>query len=121
MTLVEIKNKKVTAPTPQNTPINAAPISSQSIPTVPSISEEIETISTPGIRTVHKKFAVKSLTQNSLGVAGQNNPGLMSMLQGRLGNLISEPLPASVQRRVNGLKFLQSKHAELEGEFQKEV
>ncbi|ORE04311.1 NAP-domain-containing protein [Rhizopus microsporus var. microsporus] len=99
---VEIKNKKVTAPTPQNTPINAAPISSQSIPTVPSISEEIETISTPG-------------------VAGQNNSGLMSMLQGRLGNLISEPLPASVQRRINGLKFLQSKHAELEGEFQKEV
>lgn len=46
--LVEIKNKKVIAPTPQNTPINTAPISSQSIPAVPSISEEIETISTPG-------------------------------------------------------------------------
>ncbi|KAG0906386.1 hypothetical protein G6F57_008392 [Rhizopus arrhizus] len=99
---VEIKNKKVIAPTPQNTPINTAPISSQSIPAVPSISEEIETISTPG-------------------VSGSSNPALMSMLQGRLGNLVSEPLPAVVQRRINGLKYLQSKHAELEGEFQKEV
>ncbi|KAG1047230.1 hypothetical protein G6F43_010314 [Rhizopus delemar] len=99
---VEIKNKKVIAPTPQNTPINTAPISSQSIPAVPSISEEIETISTPG-------------------VSGSSNPALMSMLQGRLGNLVNEPLPAVVQRRINGLKYLQSKHAELEGEFQKEV
>jgi nucleosome assembly protein 1-like 1 len=100
--LVEIKNKKVTAPTPQNTPINAAPINSQSIPTVPSISEEIETISTPG-------------------ASASNNPALFSMLQGKLGNLVNEPLPASVQRRVNGLKYLQSKHTELEGEFQKEI
>ncbi|KAG1574364.1 hypothetical protein G6F50_002034 [Rhizopus delemar] len=100
--MIEIKNKKVIAPTPQNTPINTAPISSQSIPAVPSISEEIETISTPG-------------------VSGSSNPALMSMLQGRLGNLVNEPLPAVVQRRINGLKYLQSKHAELEGEFQKEV
>ncbi|KAG1521717.1 hypothetical protein G6F52_006488 [Rhizopus delemar] len=80
----------------------STPISSQSIPAVPSISEEIETISTPG-------------------VSGSSNPALMSMLQGRLGNLVNEPLPAVVQRRINGLKYLQSKHAELEGEFQKEV
>ncbi|KAG1550401.1 hypothetical protein G6F49_009307 [Rhizopus delemar] len=102
--LLKIKKiyKKVIAPTPQNTPINTAPISSQSIPAVPSISEEIETISTPG-------------------VSGSSNPALMSMLQGRLGNLVNEPLPAVVQRRINGLKYLQSKHAELEGEFQKEV
>ena len=45
----------------------------------------------------------------------------MSMLQGKLGNLIGEPLPAAVQRRINGLKFLQSKHTELEGKFQEEV
>lgn len=45
----------------------------------------------------------------------------MSMLQGKLGNLLGEPLPASVQRRVNGLKFLQSKHSELESKFQEEV
>ncbi|CAO3702836.1 unnamed protein product [Rhizopus stolonifer] len=98
---VEIKNKKVTAPTPQNTPINAAPINSQLVPAVASISEEeIETISTPG---------------------ASGNPALVSMLQGRLGNLVSEPLPAVVQRRINGLKYLQSQHTQLEGEFQKEV
>jgi len=45
----------------------------------------------------------------------------MSMLQGKLGNLVGEPLPAAVQRRINGLKYLQSKHTELEGKFQEEV
>ncbi|RCH80876.1 hypothetical protein CU098_001286, partial [Rhizopus stolonifer] len=99
---VEIKSKKVTAPTPQNTPINAAPINSQSAPSVPPISEENETISTSGFKD-------------------SNNPALLSMLQGKLGNLVNEPLPAVVQRRINGLKYLQSKHSELEGEFQKEV
>jgi nucleosome assembly protein 1-like 1 len=43
------------------------------------------------------------------------------LLSGKLGNLIGEPLPAAVQRRINGLKFLQSKHTELEGKFQEEV
>ncbi|KAI8329898.1 nucleosome assembly protein-domain-containing protein [Blakeslea trispora] len=98
---VEIKNKKITAPTPQNTPINTAPINSQFNPSVPAITEEMETITTPG--------------------AAAANPALMNMLQGKLGNLLGEPLPASVQRRINGLKYLQSKHTELEGKFQEEV
>ncbi|RCH81750.1 Myosin type-2 heavy chain 1, partial [Rhizopus stolonifer] len=96
----DIKNKQTTAPTPQNTPINTAPINSQFNPSIPAITEEMETITTPG-------------------AAG--NPALMSMLQGKLGNLLGEPLPASVQRRINGLKYLQSKHTELEGKFQEEV
>ncbi|CAO3620135.1 unnamed protein product [Mucor hiemalis] len=98
---VDIKNKKVTAPTPQNTPINTAPINSHFNPSIPAITEEMETITTSG-------------------VAAGNNP-LMSMLQGKLGNLVGEPLPAAVQRRINGLKYLQSKHTELEGKFQEEV
>ncbi|GAA5803122.1 hypothetical protein EDC94DRAFT_560063 [Helicostylum pulchrum] len=98
---VDIRNKKFTAPTPQNTPINTAPINSQFNPSIPAITEEMETITTSG--------------------AAATNPALMSMLQGKLGNLMDEPLPASVQRRVNGLKFLQSKHTELEGKFQEEV
>lgn len=112
----------MTAPTPQNTPINAAPISSQSIPTVPSISEEIETISTPGKNNffLHENICLIFLIY-TLGASASNNPALFSMLQGKLGNLVNEPLPASVQRRVNGLKYLQSKHTELEGEFQKEI
>ncbi|KAI9487717.1 MAG: nucleosome assembly protein-domain-containing protein [Benjaminiella poitrasii] len=98
---VDIKNKKTTAPTPQNTPINTAPINSQFNPSIPAITEEMETITTPG--------------------AASGNPALMSMLQGKLGNLLGEPLPASVQRRINGLKYLQSKHSELEGKFQMEL
>ncbi|KAF1798491.1 nucleosome assembly protein-domain-containing protein [Mucor lusitanicus] len=98
---VDIKNKKATAPTPQNTPINTAPINSHFNPSIPAITEEMETITTSG--------------------AAASNPALMSMLQGKLGNLIGEPLPAAVQRRINGLKYLQSKHTELEGKFQEEV
>src|SRR4051794_41785980 len=49
------------------------------------------------------------------------------MLQGRLGSLVGKPsgyigsLPKDVKRRVNGLKFYQSKHAELEAKFQEEI
>lgn len=46
--LVDIKNKKFTAPTPQNTPINTAPINSQFNPSIPAITEEMETITTSG-------------------------------------------------------------------------
>jgi len=98
---VDIKNKKLTAPTPQNTPINTAPINTQFNPSIPAITEEMETITTTG--------------------AAGNNPALMNMLQNKLGNLLDTPLPASVQRRINGLKYLQSKHTELEGKFQEEV
>lgn len=46
--LVDIKNKKATAPTPQNTPINTAPINSHFNPSIPAITEEMETITTSG-------------------------------------------------------------------------
>ncbi|KAF9584525.1 hypothetical protein BGW38_006134 [Lunasporangiospora selenospora] len=55
------------------------------------------------------------------------NPQLMSMLQGRLGNLVGAPsgyidsLPAPVRRRINGLKSLQKKHTSMETDFQKEI
>jgi len=55
------------------------------------------------------------------------NPQLLHMLQGRLGSLVGKPsgyidsLPKDVKRRVNGLKFFQSKHAELETKFQEEI
>ncbi|KAI9249870.1 nucleosome assembly protein-domain-containing protein [Sporodiniella umbellata] len=99
---VDIKSKKATAPTPQNTPINAAPISSKSVPSVPSISEESE-------------------GNPNLGATDPNNHALLNMLHGKLGDLANEPPSAAVQRRINGLKYFQSKHSELEGEFQKEV
>lgn len=47
---VDIKNKNgnLTAPTPQNTPINPAPITSSYRPSIPAISEDMETITTQG-------------------------------------------------------------------------
>ncbi|KAF9945968.1 hypothetical protein BGZ72_000800, partial [Mortierella alpina] len=108
---VDIKKKQQQeAPTPQNTPIFSAPISGSARPSVPVIEEDMETIQTPG-------------TASLLA----NNPQLMSMLQGRLGNLVGAPsgyvqtLAPDVRRRVKGLKSLQNKHAVLEAEFQNEI
>ncbi|KAG0267123.1 hypothetical protein DFQ27_009143 [Actinomortierella ambigua] len=109
---VDIKKKQQQqAPTPQNTPIFSAPISSSVRPTVADIEEDMETIQTPGTRS--------SILAN--------NPQLMSMLQGRLGNLVGAPsgyvqtLSPVVRRRVRALKALQKKHAVLEVEFQNEI
>ena len=55
------------------------------------------------------------------------NPKLVSMIQGKLDTLVGrssgyvESLPASVRRRVAGLKGVQKEHAKLEGDFQDEV
>ncbi|ORY97278.1 hypothetical protein BCR43DRAFT_489512 [Syncephalastrum racemosum] len=117
---VDIKNNKLeqsTAPTPQNTPINPAPITSNYRPNVSTISEDMETVTTPGVAG----------NSNALSGAFTSNPALISMLQGKLGNLVGQPsgyiesLPKAVRRRIDGLKYFQSKHAELEGKFQEEV
>jgi len=107
-----IRNKKLdfpTAPTPQNTPANNAPISSHAQqPGVASIKEE----------DLDRAAAASLLAQN---------PKLVSMIQGKLGSLIGrssgyiESLPAPVRRRVAGLKGIQKEHAKLEAEFQEEV
>ncbi|KAI9349339.1 nucleosome assembly protein-domain-containing protein [Pilaira anomala] len=116
---VDIKNKNgnLTAPTPQNTPINPAPITSTYRPSIPAISEDMETNITKGAAD----------NTSSLAGAFTSNPALLSMLQGKLGTLVGRPsgyidsLPTSVKRRLNGLKYLQSKHADLENKFQEEV
>ncbi|KAI8065590.1 hypothetical protein BC940DRAFT_303775 [Gongronella butleri] len=81
---LDIKNTTSSAPTPQNTPINAAPITTAYRPNFASISEAMES-------------------------------------QGGLFGASVQQLPVAVQRRLFGLKFFQSKHAELEGQFQEEV
>ncbi|KAF9298929.1 hypothetical protein BGZ88_003435 [Linnemannia elongata] len=101
---VDIKKKQQQqeAPTPQNTP-HFSNLQS-SAPT----TDNMETIQTPGSVLA-------------------NNPQLMSMLQGRLGNLVGAPsgylqtLGPDVRRRVKGLKSLQNKYTALEVEFQKEI
>ncbi|KAG0297360.1 hypothetical protein BGZ96_006739 [Linnemannia gamsii] len=84
MTNVDIKKKQQQeAPTPQNTPHFSA---LSSAPT----TDNMDTIQTPGSVLA-------------------NNPQLMSMLQGRLGNLVGAPsgylqtLGPDVRRRVKGL------------------
>ncbi|EGS20970.1 putative nucleosome assembly protein [Thermochaetoides thermophila DSM 1495] len=107
-----IKNKRpdpAVAPTPQNTPANAAPISSHAQqPGVASIKEEdLERVAATSI------FA--------------KDPRLVSLIQNRLGHLVGkssgyiESLPPEVKRRVAGLKGIQKEHAKLEAEFQEEV
>ncbi|GAP87662.2 putative nucleosome assembly protein [Rosellinia necatrix] len=106
-----IKNRRpeVTAPTPQNTPATNAPISSHAQqPGVASIKEE----------DLDRAAAASIFAQN---------PRLVQMIQGRLGSLVGrssgyiESLPASVRRRVAGLKGIQKDHSKLEAEFQEEV
>ncbi|KAI9796216.1 MAG: hypothetical protein M1835_004478 [Candelina submexicana] len=107
-----IRNKKLdlpTAPTPQNTPANNAPISSHAQqPGVASIKEE----------EIDRAAAASIFAQN---------PKLVSMIQGKLGSLVGrssgyiESLPAPVRRRVAGLKGVQKEHSKLEAEFQEEV
>jgi len=106
-----IRNKKLdsmTAPTPQNTPANNAPISSHAQqPVIASIKEE-------------------DLDRAAASIFTQN-PALVSMIQGKLGTLVGrssgyvESLPAPVRRRITGLKGIQKEHAKLEAEFQEEV
>ncbi|KAK4697044.1 hypothetical protein P7C71_g991, partial [Lecanoromycetidae sp. Uapishka_2] len=106
-----IRNKKSdlqTAPTPQNTPANNAPISSHAQqPGVASIKEE----------DLDRAAAASIFAQN---------PKLVSMIQGKLGSLVGrssgyiESLPAPVRRRVAGLKGVQKEHAKIELEFQEE-
>ncbi|KAJ1659733.1 histone chaperone [Dispira simplex] len=90
----ETKKDDFIAPTPHNTPIVTAPVQSMSQP---------------------------KMTETTL------NSQLVSDLQGRLGSILGAPedfvesLPASVQRRLQGLKHLQAEHGKLEAEFHKEI
>lgn len=99
----------MTAPTPQNTPANNAPISSHA--------------QAPGIGSI----AEEDLDRAAAASLFAKNPALVSMIQNKLGSLVGrtsgyvESLPAPVRRRVTGLKGIQKDHAKLEAEFQEEV
>ncbi|KAL8831559.1 MAG: hypothetical protein Q9191_000802 [Dirinaria sp. TL-2023a] len=107
-----IRNKKLdlqTAPTPQNTPANNAPISSHAQqPGVSSIKEE----------EFDRAAAASIFAQN---------PKLVSLMEGKLSSLVGRPsgyiesLSAPVRRRVAGLKGVQKEHSKLEAQFQEEV
>ena len=93
----------LTAPTPQNTPLNQAPISlGLSRPTVPDISEETEP---------QDKDA-------AAGIAGLVTDKMNELLGASSGYL--ESLPLDVKLNVEGLKGVQTKYVELQAAFKKE-
>lgn len=100
----------LSAPTPQNTPANTAPISSHAQqPGVASISEEHD------------------IDLARLGGAIAQNPAMVAMMQSKLNELVGrssgyiEGLAPDVRRRIAGLKGVQKEHSKLEALFQEEV
>jgi nucleosome assembly protein 1-like 1 len=123
-------NHPVTS-TPQNTPANAAPISSHAQkPGVGTIKEGTSQYpacpSNPARNGVANTRCAEDLERQAAGLFA-SNPALVAMMQNKLGSLVGrssgyiESLPASVRRRVAGLKGVQKEHSKLEAEFQEEV
>ncbi|KAJ7779594.1 nucleosome assembly protein [Mycena metata] len=107
---VPISSSSFPAPTPQNTPLSHAPISSgmaMSRPTVPDIDEE---------------GAEELQSMGTTGVQG----AMLGMVQGKLAGLVGqssgyvEGLPVQVRRQVEGLKGLQVKQTELQNQYKRE-
>ncbi|KAG8221735.1 nucleosome assembly protein [Butyriboletus roseoflavus] len=105
-----IAHGDMTAPTPQNTPLNQAPIAlGLSRPTVPDISEDNEQEEDgegglpPGAQT-----AMLGLVQNRL-----------SDLVGKSSGYI-ESLPAEVKKSIEALKGVQVKQNELQNQYKRE-
>lgn len=91
----------LTAPTPVNTPLNAAPISlGLSRPTVPDIKEDEDMEDAQGQELLSKL----------------SNIGPRPMPSG-----IVEVLPVPVARRIEGLKGVQAEHVKLEHELKREM
>ncbi|KUJ20201.1 putative nucleosome assembly protein [Mollisia scopiformis] len=109
MSEIPRKQNSQTAPTPQNTPMNNAPISSHA--------------QQPGVGTIKEEEFDRAAAASIFA----QNPKLVQMIQGKLGSLVGrssgyvESLPAPVRRRVAGLKGVQKEHSKLEAEFQEEV
>ncbi len=98
------------APTPQNTPANSAPITSRAtVPSEPTIDEDA------------------AAERAAMASAFAQNPALASMIQGKLNTLVGrssgyiESLPPLVRRRIFALQGVQKQHASLEADFQEEI
>lgn len=119
------------APTPQNTPLTAAPITQQlSRPTVPDIQEGGE--DDDGDDELPSPTAPR-VGGNSVGTAGISGLGpqqqaiLTQLVQGKLNNLVGkssgyiESLPLEIKRNVEALKGVQTEYTKLQMEHKKEV
>ena len=112
------------APTPQNTPLTAAPIAQGlSKPTVPDIEEEDDGQS-------HSD--ADDDDDDAVAGLGAMDPAqlqatMMGMVQGKLAGLIGrssgyvESLPLVVRKRIEGLKGVHGEYSKLEAEYKKEV
>ncbi|TFK24606.1 nucleosome assembly protein I [Coprinopsis marcescibilis] len=105
----------LTAPTPQNTPLNQAPISlGLSRPTVPDISEDNETEDTGEVNDIDEDD-LSGIQAHALG-----------MVQSRLAELVGkssgyiEALPVEVKANVEALKGVQVKQSELVNQYKLE-
>ncbi|KAJ2701304.1 histone chaperone [Coemansia sp. IMI 203386] len=103
---VDIKSdeKATTAPTPQNTPIFTAPLAAAAA-----------------------AARIATVAEEDSDALAAHNPALMSMLQGRLGSLIGAPsgyiesLPKAVRDRVDGLRYLQQQHIDIDKQMHMEI
>ncbi|CCG84381.1 protein of unknown function [Taphrina deformans PYCC 5710] len=106
------QNKRLSelAPTPMNTPA--------------SVPSNMQGARAPQIASIDEEGRED---RDNIASALASNPQLVSMIQGKLGDLVGrssgyiESLPAPVRRRINGLKGVQAEHAKLEAKFQEEI
>ncbi|KAG5636726.1 hypothetical protein H0H81_007055 [Sphagnurus paluster] len=101
----------ITAPTPQNTPLNQAPISlGLSRPTVPDINEDNE----------------QDDAEDGQGELSGFQQQMLGMVQGKLAGLVGrssgyiENLPIEVKLSVEALKGVQVKQNELQNQYKRE-
>jgi len=104
-------NSDITAPTPQNTPLNQAPINlGLSRPTVPDISEDKE----------------GEADEDAGPSADDIQETMIGMVEGKLASLIGkssgyiESLPVEVKLNVEALKGLQVKQNDLHQQYKRE-
>lgn len=109
---VPISGSGITAPTPQNTPLNQAPIAlGLSRPTVPDITEDNE------------QEAGENIEPDLSGAHAH----LLGLVQGKLAGLIGksssyiENLPLEVKLSLEALKGIQGKQDELQAKLKREI
>ena len=113
---VSITPTSTTAPTPQNTPLNQAPISFGLVrPGVPDIKEDADAETddaAPDVASLLRSGAARSIISNIV----QNK---LNSLVGKSSGYI-ETLPTDAKRSLSALRAVQEKYAELQRNFSRE-
>ncbi|KAF9218379.1 NAP-domain-containing protein [Gyrodon lividus] len=109
---LSIAHGDITAPTPQNTPLNQAPIAQGlSRPTVPDISEDNEP---------------EDDGEGASSLPPVTQSAMLGLVHGRLADLVGkssgyiESLPIEVKRNIEALKGVQVKQTELQNQYKRE-